>query len=593
MRENIKPFVKWAGGKTQLLPVLLDNFQYDCKIYIEAFVGGGALFFSILDNIEKTKIEKIIINDINHKLITTYKIIRDDIKGLIYELSELENTYNSLPSLKDKENLFYQIRDEFNSENTNSLKIARDFIFLNKTCFNGLYRENSKGKFNVPFGKKEVASTFNEENLLLLSQKLNLEKNGKKIVDIREGEYFLLKNEISQTTFFYLDPPYRPVTKNGFTDYNKSSFNDTAQVELAEFCKEINSLGGKFLLSNSDPKVLDSNDNFFDELYANFNIERVEARRNINSKGNGRGKITEILVKNYDINSTIDEKNSAELTLFQEVTTKTNFDIFLSQLKETNATLDYFVDFEKVKNNVNKVSLKLNQLNYLLGKENLKEAITEIYTENKSSFEVLNILIAVRDDKVKTIYNGKFYSLKDFFDSPEDIYTFIKLTKLEEIFQNHNIKNLVDYVYGIEVGLDSNARKNRGGDNMSKIIENLFIINNIPYRKEVKSTEFLELTSLGVDIKKFDFVVVADKIYLIEVNFYTGQGSKLNETSRSYIDIASKINQNKNFEFIWITDGTGWNSAKNKLEEAYNNIPSIFNLTTLQEFIDKIKNYYN
>ena len=128
---------------------------------------------------------------------------------------------------------------------------------------------------------------------------------------------------------------------------------------------------------------------------------------------------------------------------------------------------------------------------------------------------------------------------------------------------------------------------------MSKIIENLFIINNIPYRKEVKSTEFLELTSLGVDIKKFDFVVVADKIYLIEVNFYTGQGSKLNETSRSYIDIASKINQNKNFEFIWITDGTGWNSAKNKLEEAYNNIPSIFNLTTLQEFIDKIKNYYN
>ncbi|MBM6690061.1 type II restriction endonuclease [Fusobacterium mortiferum] len=267
--------------------------------------------------------------------------------------------------------------------------------------------------------------------------------------------------------------------------------------------------------------------------------------------------------------------------------------MFLSQLKETNATLDYFVDFEKVKNNVNKVSLKLNQLNYLLGKENLKEAITEIYTENKSSFEVLNILIAVRDDKVKTIYNGKFYSLKDFFDSPEDIYTFIKLTKLEEVFQNHNIKNLVDYVYGIEVGLDSNARKNRGGDNMSKIIENLFIINNIPYRKEVKSTEFLELTSLGVDIKKFDFVVVADKIYLIEVNFYTGQGSKLNETSRSYIDIASKINQNKNFEFIWITDGTGWNSAKNKLEEAYNNIPSIFNLTTLQEFIDKIKNYYN
>ena len=311
MREKLKPFVKWAGGKTQLLPILLENFQYECKIYVEAFIGGGALFLTILDNLEETQIEKIIINDINKKLITTYEVIRDNINNLIYELKNIENSYNSLETLEKKENLFYQIRDEFNLNNTDSLKIARDFIFLNKTCFNGLYRENSKGKFNVPFGKKDKASIFDEENLLLLSQKLNLEKNGKKIVEIRQGDFFSLEKEISSETFFYLDPPYRPVTKNGFTDYNKSTFNDDTQKKLAEFCTKINQAGGKFLLSNSDPKVLDINDNFFDDLYKNYCIERVEARRNINSKGNGRGKINEILVKNYNLN-----KNNSELKLF-------------------------------------------------------------------------------------------------------------------------------------------------------------------------------------------------------------------------------------------------------------------------------------
>lgn len=267
-----------------------------------------------------------------------------------------------------------------------------------------------------------------------------------------------------------------------------------------------------------------------------------------------------------------------------------DFNLFLSQLKETNTTLDYFVDFEKVRKNVDKISLKLNTLNYLLGKENLQEAIRDIYLENKSAFKVLNILIAVRDSKVKTIYDGNFYSLEDFFDTPENIYKFVKLTKLEEVFKNREIKNLVDYVYGIEVGLDTNARKNRGGSNMSKIVENLFLENNISYRKEVKSTEFSELASLGKDIKQFDFVIYADKTYLIEVNFYSSGGSKLNEVARAYTDIAPKINQNKNFEFVWITDGIGWHTAKNKLEEAYINIPSVYNLTTLQEFITKLKN---
>ena len=596
-KRKIKPFIKWAGGKTQLLPILLENLKKDSKIYIEAFIGGGALFFSILDDIENSKIEKIIINDLNYKLMTLYITIRDNIKSLINELQELEIYYNNLSTLKEKENLYYQIREEFNQEKQETLKMSRNFLFLNKVGFNGLYRENSKGKFNVPFGKKETISLFDEKNLLLISEKLNLKKNNQRVIEIKNMDFDELKKYINDKTIVYLDPPYRPVTVGGFNAYNKSNFNDEEQIRLSKFCDFINQQGGKFLLSNSDPKVLDINDNFFDDLYNKYIIKRVKARRSINSDKEGRGKITEILVKNYESSlkksEVIEEiDNNVELKLFSlkgEEKMKENFKIFLSQLKETNSTLDFFVDFEKVRKNVNKISLKLNQLNYLLGKEDLKTAIKEIYHENKSSFEVLNILIAVRDKKTKTIYNGEYYNLEDFFLSPEMIYKFIKLTNLEAVFKNKEIKNLVDYVYGVEVGLDTNARKNRSGKNMSNIIERIFSENKIPYKKEVKSSTYSELFSLGKDIKQFDFVIETQKTYLIEVNFYSSGGSKLNEVARAYTELSPKINQNENFEFIWITDGVGWLEAKNKLEEAYHNIPYIYNLKTLEEFIKKVK----
>ena len=269
---------------------------------------------------------------------------------------------------------------------------------------------------------------------------------------------------------------------------------------------------------------------------------------------------------------------------------KKNFDLFLSQLKTTNATLDYFVDFKKVRENMQKVAIKLNQLNYLLGKEDLRSAIEDIYGENNKAFEVLNLLIAVRDGReTKVVFGGCLYSVSDFFDTPEQIYVFMKLTKLEDLFRNKEIKNLVDYVYGIEVGLDTNARKNRGGKNMSNLIEDAFIKNGIEYYREVKSTLFAELASLGGDIKQFDFVINHNKVYLIEVNFYSSAGSKLNEVARSYIEIAQKINQCEGFEFVWITDGIGWQSAKNKLQEAYNSIPEVHNLTTLGCFMQKIR----
>ncbi len=260
------------------------------------------------------------------------------------------------------------------------------------------------------------------------------------------------------------------------------------------------------------------------------------------------------------------------------------FKTFLSQLSETNATLGYFTDFN--------IELRLTQLNYLIGKDNLKEAINELFDENPKVFEVLDILIAIRKDKnAKTVNKkGKTTSLSSYFTSSEGVLEYIEETGLAQVFINKDITNLVDYVFGIEVGLDSNARKNRGGDNMSKAVSSIFDNEGVFYKKEVNHTIFPEIKSLGSDVKRFDFVIkTKEKTYLIETNYYNGGGSKLNETARSYSDVAPKINQYKSYEFVWITDGQGWLSAKNKLEEAYKIIPSLYNLITLKDFIEKIQ----
>lgn len=272
--------------------------------------------------------------------------------------------------------------------------------------------------------------------------------------------------------------------------------------------------------------------------------------------------------------------------------TEKEFREFMSQLAETNATLNFFSDFTKIEANVNAISIKLNQLNYLIGKEDMASAIRDLWNENKNVFSVLDILIAVRTaDKKKVIdRNGNIRLIEDFFKTPEGVVEYIENTGLKRVFQNKQITNLVDYVFGIETGLDSNARKNRSGHIMENRIETLFRSNNIPFRREVYSSEFAEMSCLGEDLKRFDFVVeIPRKTYLIEVNFYSGGGSKLNEVARSYSELAPKINQFPHFEFVWITDGIGWKSAQSKLEEAFYAIPSIYNLTTVTDFITRLQ----
>lgn len=270
----------------------------------------------------------------------------------------------------------------------------------------------------------------------------------------------------------------------------------------------------------------------------------------------------------------------------------TPFQLFVSQLSETNATLGYFTDFAKIRSNVKKIAIKLNQLNYLIGKTDLKEAINDLYQENPKVFEILDILIAIRKNKKAKTFNnqGEIVALDSYFHSPDKIFEYIQETGLAEVFQNKDVTNLVDYVFGIEVGLDTNARKNRGGDNMANAVALLFNSENLLFESEVSSTLFPEITSLGVDVKRFDFVIkTRQKTYLIETNYYNSGGSKLNEVARAYSDVAPKINQYPNYEFVWITDGQGWLTAKNKLEAAFNIIPCVYNLATVAVFIERIK----
>ncbi|MDE6652520.1 MAG: type II restriction endonuclease [Paramuribaculum sp.] len=270
------------------------------------------------------------------------------------------------------------------------------------------------------------------------------------------------------------------------------------------------------------------------------------------------------------------------------------FNDFMKPLKETHFSLKDYVDFPKVEANIEAISIKLNQLNYLVGQDDMLKAVERLWEENPKVFSVLDILIAVRTkDKKKAIdENGNIHLVSDYFTSPEQVTKFLNDTGLTEVFQKRQIKNLVDYVFGVEVGLDSNARKNRGGHIMENLVAYIFDKYGISYEQEVYYTEFPEIVrALGADNKRFDFVVKAKgKTYLIEANFYTGGGSKLNEVARSYSELAPKINAVPGFEFVWITDGIGWESARNKLEEAFAYIPSVYNLTSIQEFISRVKN---
>lgn len=293
MQSTAHPFVKWAGGKTQLLPEIRKHYPRRIKKYCEPFVGGGAVLFDVL---QKCHPEEVLINDVNSELINTYSQIKNNCNLLIEQLSELQQAYKS-QSLEENKILFYEKRNRYNELKINrndaeNLEKSALFIFLNKTCFNGLYRVNKKGLFNVPFNNAKNPLICDEENLKTCSELLQN-------VQMKVGDYSNCKNFIDSETFVYLDPPYRPLTESSsFTSYSENHFSDNEQIELGNFITEISNKGAKVLASNSDPKNANAEDNFFDELYSNFSIERIRASRMINSNAKKRGAISELLISN-------------------------------------------------------------------------------------------------------------------------------------------------------------------------------------------------------------------------------------------------------------------------------------------------------
>lgn len=272
---------------------------------------------------------------------------------------------------------------------------------------------------------------------------------------------------------------------------------------------------------------------------------------------------------------------------------KDSFDLFMSQLYETNATLDFYCDFNKIQHNVADISISLNTLNYLIGKENMDEAVTQLWERDKRVFDVLDILIATRrKDKKKYLLPDKTSRpINELFKSKDGVIEFLNGTGLTKLLQNREIKNLVDYVFGVETGLDSNARKNRSGHVMENWVHDIFVRNGIVCEKEVRCQKLPEVKKvLGKDIKRFDFVIrTKSTTFLIEVNFYAdGGGSKPSEVARAYSELSPKINAIEGYKFVWITDGKGWDGV-GSFREAYEEIPFVYNLTNITQFVELVK----
>lgn len=291
-----KPFIKWVGGKGQLIEQLeallpADFAERENVTYIEPFVGGGAMLFYMLQTYPNIK--SAVINDINPDLTLCYQVVRDNPTELIKSLNTIQSDYYALRTEEERKMYFLQQRERFNSKSLNKIDNTTLFFFLNRTCFNGLYRVNKSGKFNVPFGKY-TTPTICDSATIYADSKL-LQK-----VDIMTGDFEQTFAKIEGNTFFYFDPPYRPLSNtSSFNDYTKEDFNDNAQIRLKLFCDRLNENGVNFMLSNSDCLGKDGTDRFFDDLFIDYSIERVWASRNVNAIASKRGKLTEIVVNNY------------------------------------------------------------------------------------------------------------------------------------------------------------------------------------------------------------------------------------------------------------------------------------------------------
>ncbi|WP_265087673.1 DpnII family type II restriction endonuclease [Psychrobacter sp. N25K4-3-2] len=598
-----KPFVKWVGGKSQLIPEITQRLPEYIKkgmpyIYVEPFSGSAAFALHLLDSEHPPS--AIILNDINSDLVNLYKVVKSYPHELLAYLKTLQAEYDELDDKEAKQPYYYAKREAFNTREADNIKHAGLFIFLNRAGFNGLYRVNSKNKFNVPIGSYKKPNFVFEDTILQASKVLtNVEIYNQSYEDtLRHLEQ---SNKSNLPAFFYFDPPYKPLSESSsFTSYSKDSFDDEDQERLKSFCDLLDKKGYQWLLSNSDTTNLDANNTYFDTLYSNYKIDRVQANRSINSKGSKRGQINELLIRNYS--------NMDSVTNLNNLYQNEHFEKFVNTLNIKGILqYDYFVNWAKVLNNIEPIEKELNLLNTAVGKENIEKILFDIFKSYPNTIKAIPFLLAIRDKSVdilidKTNYIHKNFNFRQTEFSKNDIDSlvdFVMQSGLGELIKSKQIKSLPDYCTGVEVGLDSNGRKNRGGTQMEQLVESFVAIfchdNNLGYLAQANAKKIKDTWNIELKVDKssriIDFVIYREqdkKLFFIEVNFYNGGGSKLKSTATEYIEM-SRFWKDQDVEFIWVTDGKGWIGTQNPLRDYFERQNLLINIDMIQNgYLEKV-----
>ncbi|WP_422047677.1 adenine methyltransferase [Staphylococcus aureus] len=548
---KLSPIVKWAGGKTQLLDAINALIPNDFAIYHEPFLGGGA---TLLSNQPKNAI----INDLNYELMTTYNVIKHDITPLIKELKDMIKQHNT-NNAKD----FYMTVREQEILNLNDIEIAARFLYLNKTGFNGLYRVNSQGKFNVPFNKKDMiknSTVFSETNL----RNLNKYFNENNIIILNEDFNEALK-KVKENDFVFIDSPY----DEAYTSYQKGGFHEKEHKELAERLIELDKKGVKWIVTNHNTKLIQS-------LYNQFDFYEIPVNRFINSDAQKRSNATnEVLILNY-------KPTKRQLKEFERAK-------FYKQLKPTSFVLKEYVKWEKLQENVREYELQLNDLNVLMASDEFefKEKFERLYSQRAESFDILPLFISSRNKQIE-YWSSDGEAKKYGFDKKETVFDFLVESGLREnLFMNNRYKNVLDYISGLEVGLSSNDKKNYTGTWMMNQIANLLKENDITFRKEVPYKEIIDANR--IKDKTFDFVFNKDDVtYCLEVNFFNTSGSKINSEAERFIELNKELQNYEDIEFIWVTDGIGLKKNQTSINKAMKSIGNLYNLTTFDEFLKEL-----
>ena len=540
MNIQLKPFVKWVGGKAQFLTLIKLLLPANYNQFIEPFAGGGSVFLSFQPN-------QLIINDFNQELMVSYKVVKNAPQALINLLQEYEKKHSQE---------FYEELKEQDPKNLTHLEVVARFIYLNKTGYNGLYRVNSQGKFNVPYGKRENIKLFERSNILSISKYLNT-------IDcqILNQDYQELLPLIKENDFLFVDPPYDSENNNGFNSYNVNRFTQKDQKELFEFLKEAQAKGARWLLTNHPT-------NFIKGLYQDYQQFIFKAQRFINCQGDKRiGKAQEIFVLNYELS--------------QEQERLLEFEQWFDNIQTTNVDLVNLINWTKIQANLLNYEKDLEILNNLIcsSQEELSQRTTKIWQENPQSFQVLPYLLAIRDSENFVWLDKENVEYWENLDL-DKVRRLILNSGLSEYLTNGKIKNLKDYCLGVEVGLGTHSKKNIAGITMERSVESLLKKHQVEYQKQVP-VDFL------VNGKKtFDFLIkLSNQEYYLETSFYNSPGSKVSEIIRSYNGVLEKAQKNE-INFLWIVDGKGLKSCKELLKDIYlKNKDFIFTLASFKEWL--------